>query len=488
MAAPAEEEEAAAAAAAEGGDGDEEALKKLEELVTELLHFRDGLPPAPEGDPGDPPDPDEPPPDPPRDPKTRSPPPRRDPLEEAMEETLRRMEAVQVSPAGRGRALVLVGRALGVCPTAWGRAEEALSRALKLEPGLGRAWIQLGELKWRRGDLEGARACFGGALQHGEEAEGRRLLSMALRAGGAGGDLRESLAQAEAAVRCDPTDGRSWYVLGNAYVSLFFAGGQSPDAARRALGAYAQAERVDPAAANNPDLHLNRATLLQYQERFGAALEGLGRAAALSPGWAEPRRRQNQLLRFLGALCGLLANGGNLRGKRRRGLSGPLPPSLLGPLGGVAEAGGGVAQGGVSPLRPSPIPALRPGPNPHRVLLGRVLFTLVPPGGVPYAVGLRDGGGAVAAVTVYNAAPAWGLAVGDALALPEPLLRQHQLCHQGQTFSFTGIRVASPLSLVVNGRRVPPSALAPPRLALLNEPGPPGPRQPPGAATPHGGN
>lgn len=146
--------------------------------------------------------------------------------------------------------------------------------------------------------------------------------------------------------------------------------------------------------------------LLQYQERFGAALEGLGRAAALAPGWEEPRRRHAHLLDFLNRLCALLANRvrgagfsffgggegqkkgrrwgwlrpdhapflpsppqGKLRGKRRRGLEGPLPPSLLGPLG--------------RGLRPSPLAALQPGPNPQRVLLGRVLFTLTPPEGVP---------------------------------------------------------------------------------------------------------
>ncbi|NXX25783.1 TTC5 protein, partial [Nicator chloris] len=103
--------------------------------------------------------------------------------------------------------------------------------------------------------------------------------------------LRESLAQAEAAVRCDPTDGRSWYVLGNAHVSLFFAGGGRVRLGGRGLAMLMGldgGERVDPAAAANPDLHLNRATLLQYLERFQAALEGLSRAAELAPGWDEP--------------------------------------------------------------------------------------------------------------------------------------------------------------------------------------------------------
>ncbi|XP_064331554.1 LOW QUALITY PROTEIN: tetratricopeptide repeat protein 5 [Phalacrocorax carbo] len=494
MAAPVEEKEAAAAEPEAGdgdGDGDEAALRRLEELVEELYRFRARLPhsaggQSPTDDPACPTDApacptDVPgcPTDDPACPTDAHGCPTADPddLVAEMERTLQLMEAVHVSPQARGRALVLRARALGVCAAGAPRAEQSLSRAVKLEPGLGVAWTRLGEARWGRGDLAGARACFAGALAHGEDAEARRLLSMALRAGGgagggAGGSLRQSLAQAEAAVRCAPADGRSWYVLGNAYVSLFFAGGQSPDHARRALGAYAQAERVDPEAANNPDLHLNRATLLQYEERFGAALEGLGRASALAPRWEEPRRRHAHLLDFLGRLCALLANRGKLRGKRRRGLQGPLPPSLLGPLGGPGGP------------RPSPLAALRPGPNPRRALLARVIFSLTPEGGRALVMGVADGAGGVAAVTVYNAAPDWGVLVGDALALPEPILRQHHVAHQGKTFSFLGIRVSSPLSLVVNGRRPPGPALAPARLALRNDPAPaatPPPHAPPDA-------
>ncbi|XP_054664493.1 tetratricopeptide repeat protein 5 [Grus americana] len=443
MAAP-EEEAAAAAEAGDGnGDGDEAALKRLEELVKELYNYRDRLPQGENPDPAA------------NEPGAA--------LAEEMEKTLRLMEEVHVSPQGRGRALLLRAQALGVSPEGGIRAEQTLSRAVKLEPGLVPAWTRLGEELWRRGELDRARACFAGALAHGEDAEARRLLSMALRAGG---DLREGLAQAEAAVRCAPNDGRSWYVLGNAYVSLFFAGGQSPEAARRALGAYAQAERVDPEATNNPDLHLNRATLLQYQERFGAALEGLGRAAALAPEWEEPRRRHAQLLDFLTRLCGLLANRGKLRGKRRRGLEGPVSPAHLGSLAGPGGP------------RPSSILSLRPGPNPRRVLLGRVIFSLTPEDGVPYTVGVADGTGAVAAVTVYNAAPSWGVLVGDALAVPDPHLCLHQHQHQGKSFSFSGLRVPSPLALLVNGRRPPGPALAPARLALRTAPGPAGQSQP----------
>ncbi|XP_071885812.1 tetratricopeptide repeat protein 5 isoform X2 [Anas platyrhynchos] len=459
------EEEAAAAAEGDGEGGDEEALRALEEMVAELYRFKDSLRLGdnPQKGDNDTPMGDNNPTGDKKTPTGDKNPPKSDTdpqkgdggrlaaLEEEMERTVQRMEAVHVSPQGRGRALLLRARALEAAPGGRGRAEAALGRALKLQPGLAPAWTRLGEARWSHGDITGATRCFQGALAHCDDPEAHRLLSMALRRGGS---LQEGLAQAEAAVRCDPTAGSSWYVLGNAYVSLFFAGGQSPEAARRALGAYAQAEKIDPAAAANPDLHLNRATLLQYQERYGAALEGLARAAALAPEWAEPRMRHARLLDFLGRLCALLGNRGKVRGKRLRGLLGSLPPSLLGPLGGV----------------PTLLGSLRFGANPGRALLGRVLFSLTPDEGVPLTLGVADGAGAVAAVSVFNAAPNWGVLVGDALGLPEPRLRQQLVQHQGKTFSFVSIRVPSPLSLVVNGRRPPPSAAAPPRLQCSNPP------------------
>ncbi|KAK2510544.1 hypothetical protein Q9233_017633 [Columba guinea] len=87
-------------------------------------------------------------------------------------------------------------------------------------------------------------------------------------------------------------------VLGNAYVSLFFGGGQNPQDAQRALGAYAQAERVDPKAANNPDLHLNRATH--------------GRLKLRPPDASYLLKRQHKLRLFLDNMAAL-------RDKRSRG-------------------------------------------------------------------------------------------------------------------------------------------------------------------------
>lgn len=55
-------------------------------------------------------------------------------------------------------------------------AEECLSRAVKLQPGLVEGWNTLGEQYWKKGDLIGAKNCFTGALQQVMMEKGRFVL------------------------------------------------------------------------------------------------------------------------------------------------------------------------------------------------------------------------------------------------------------------------------------------------------------------------
>lgn len=70
--------------------------------------------------------------------------------------------------------LLQKGRCLNVAPDFSAVAEECLSRAVKLEPGLVDGWNTLGEQYWKKGDLIGAKNCFTGALQQvqGGQEEG----------------------------------------------------------------------------------------------------------------------------------------------------------------------------------------------------------------------------------------------------------------------------------------------------------------------------
>lgn len=69
-------------------------------------------------------------------------------------------------PKLKAQALFYHGRALNIARDHNSEAEKLLSRSVKLDPKLVKAWNELGECHWKRGDTETARTCFEGALNH----------------------------------------------------------------------------------------------------------------------------------------------------------------------------------------------------------------------------------------------------------------------------------------------------------------------------------
>ncbi|XP_004274102.2 tetratricopeptide repeat protein 5 isoform X1 [Orcinus orca] len=376
-------------------------------------------------------------------------------VREEMEKTLQQMEEVVGSVQGKAQVLMLTGKALNVTPNYSPKAEELLSKAVKLEPKLVEAWNQLGEVYWKKGDVAAAHTCFSGALTHCKNKVSLQNLSMVLRQLRTdSGDehsrhVMDSVRQAKLAVQMDILDGRSWYILGNAYLSLYFNTGQNPKISQQALSAYAQAEKVDRTASSNPDLHLNRATLHKYEENYGEALEGFSRAAALDPAWPEPQQREQQLLDFLNRLTSLLESKGKVKTRKLQSMLGSLRPAHLGPCGdGHYQS----ASGQKVTLERKPLSALQPGVNSGAVVLGKVVFSLTTEEKVPFTFGLVDSDGPCCAVMVYNMVQSWGVLIGDSVAIPEPNLRLHRIQHKGKDYSFSSVRVETPLLLVVNGK------------------------------------
>uniref|UniRef100_A0A8C3WNA0 Tetratricopeptide repeat protein 5 n=1 Tax=Catagonus wagneri TaxID=51154 RepID=A0A8C3WNA0_9CETA len=376
-------------------------------------------------------------------------------VREEMEKTLQQIKEVVGSIQGNAHVLMLTGKALNVTPDYSPKAEELLSKAVKLEPKLVEAWNQLGEVYWKKGDVAAAHTCFSGALTHCKNKVSLQNLSMVLRQLRTdSGDehsrhVMDSVRQAKLAVQMDILDGRSWYILGNAYLSLYFNTGQNPKISQQALSAYAQAEKVDRTASSNPDLHLNRATLHKYEENYGEALEGFSRAAALDPAWPEPQQREQQLLDFLNRLSSLLESKGKVKTKKLQSMLGSLRPAHLGPCGDGRYQS---ASGQKVTLERKPLSALQPGVNSGAVVLGKVVFSLTTEEKVPFTFGLVDSDGPCCAVMVYNMVQSWGVLIGDSVAIPEPNLRLHRIQHKGKEYSFSSVRVETPLLLVVNGK------------------------------------
>ena len=85
--------------------------------------------------------------------------------------------------------------------------------------------------------------------------------------------VQESLEKAKEAIKCDLSDGVSWYFLGNAHFALFFASDKLSNEKQNdltvhlssALKAYMRAEK-DSVAGSLPDLYFNRGCILEYLE------------------------------------------------------------------------------------------------------------------------------------------------------------------------------------------------------------------------------
>ena len=66
----------------------------------------------------------------------------------------------------KAEILMLQGKTLNVLARYDPVAQEALEKAVKLDPRLVEAWIQLGEVYWKNNRVEDAKNCFTGALNH----------------------------------------------------------------------------------------------------------------------------------------------------------------------------------------------------------------------------------------------------------------------------------------------------------------------------------
>jgi len=376
----------------------------------------------------------------------------------AMKEALLGQFAAQeAAAAGEDRAqyLYLRGRVVNITGDYSADAEALLSKAVKLRPDLVEAWNELGECYMMKQDWETARTCFEGALRHRKDKVSLRNLSMTLRQVSAAsqeeriGNVEAGLARGKEAVGLDTTDGTSWSLLGNAYLSHFFQVSQNPKTLKQAMSSYGQAER-DVVSRSSPELHYNKGVALKYEEDFQAALASFARAAALDPTWREPAAQERVLAKYLQDIVTLLEVRGKLKARKLQQLVEGIEEKQLGPYGGGAFLH---HSGTSAPLTLATFAALNPGLNSETVVLGKVICSVHSENTVPFTFCLVDREARVLAVTVYNLSPGKGVIIGDSVAISEPFLSRVAVSHKEQSYAFDLIRVDSPLVLVINGRK-----------------------------------
>ncbi|CAN7992141.1 unnamed protein product, partial [Ixodes hexagonus] len=356
----------------------------------------------------------------------------------------------------RAMYYMLRGKALNIRQQFEVETYEALSRAVKFNPKLVEAWNELGECYWKKGDIVKARNCFEGVLKITKDKVSLRNLSMVLRQVGETPNEKlknicDSVDRAKQALELDITDGQSWYILGNAYLALYFSGSQSAKTLQEAMSAYSRALE-DPKMKYSPDLYYNFAAALKHQEDFQAALQHLDKASALDPSWSDPREKCQNLLTYLTTLHKTIANKGNLKPRKVKTLLDSLKPHHLGTFRDHAT------------IKAKKFKDLVPGKNPSCVLAGKVVFNVVSEERFPFTLCAMDEDAVCFAVTIYNLAEGRGFLIGDTIVIPEPNVHQAHIEYKGHVISFSNIRVDSPLALVVNGRAMEPESQAPVRL------------------------
>ncbi|XP_014231039.1 tetratricopeptide repeat protein 5-like [Trichogramma pretiosum] len=355
----------------------------------------------------------------------------------------------------RAKYYYLKGKTLNIEDKFVPLAEELLSKAVKLEPKLIEAWNELGECYWKNDDIQQAKNCFVGALPHGKNKVSLRNLSMVLRQESTTTqeqkiqNIQQGVEYAREAVGLDPTDGISWSILGNAYLSSFFTISQNPSILRLCMSAYIQAEK-DLIAKNNPDLHYNKAMALKYQEEYNLALESFQQAMLLDPLWDAPRIKQTELITYLKNVQTSVNSKGSIKPKKLSQMLQNLNIKHLGPY-----KDGSYTSGDKSvKLDLVYLKNLVPDINTEKVVFGKVVCWIQDSECVPFTFCIVDEEKNCMAVTLYNLAKGKGVTVGDSVAIPEPFLIHQKFDYLENNFDFKSIRVETPVVLVVNGRKL----------------------------------
>lgn len=373
---------------------------------------------------------------------------------EAAEVALSRLgnlaEDVDAPSRHRAAFLFLQGKALDAYAEHRTEAEEALARAVKLEPRLTSAWCALAHQYWKKGDLGSAANCLSSAIADGDDGQALCMLSTIERQRGqAAQDPAERLAAAERALglakralRCDVSDGSAWAAVGTAYLTKhFLVGGGATELLESAVKAYKQAE-ASPQAARDPDMHFNRGMVFRFLELHREALEAYAQAATLdlelpaqdsAAALLELLRRARELIQ-----CKCRAKPKRLK-ELARALADEQPPKNAKRF---------------AALEASALSQLAPGANDGRWMALRVLEQVTHGAGAPLYYIVCDREGECLALSVYGVRDGI-IRAGQTLCLARPRLHAatSALEWQGEDLSFPAVRVGdASRDLRVNGR------------------------------------
>uniref|UniRef100_A0A7N0TFW3 Tetratricopeptide repeat protein 5 OB fold domain-containing protein n=1 Tax=Kalanchoe fedtschenkoi TaxID=63787 RepID=A0A7N0TFW3_KALFE len=330
----------------------------------------------------------------------------------------------------------LRGKILDVFPEYNKEAEDHLSKAVKLNPSLGDAWLCLGNCIWKKGDLTSAKNCFTLALSKGPNKNILCQLSMLERKMAQGSEnqaeiVEESVQHAKEAIALDVKDGNSWYNLGNAYLTCFFAtGAWDHNKLLQSLKAYQNAEK-DKRMECNPDLYYNCAIVNRYLENYERALTGFEAASLKDPG-LNAIDEVKKIVNLIDKLESVLK--GHTRAKRLASLASSLNSVTLS-----------------SSYRRATLDLLSEGLNKAVAIVGKVLVFVKHENVAPLYYIICDSSQTCFVLSVYGLRNDV-IKEGDQITLLEPVYRGIDFSWDGKDYQFKAIRVDFIEQMLVNGK------------------------------------
>ncbi|KAL4143041.1 hypothetical protein QTP88_005417 [Uroleucon formosanum] len=387
-------------------------------------------------------------------------------LSEKINEVLTLMKTNEEAAVAENKAqyYYFLGKTLSVTQPVTEECINVFSKAVKLNPTHLDAWNSLGECLVHLKRFSEAKYCFLASLKHGKCKVILRNLSIIMREAqlltseNIKENLNAGIEYAKEAVELDTTDGESWAILGNAYLSLFFRR-QEDKLLRQSINSFENAVK-DPVAAKNADLHFNRGVALKYGEIYTDALLSFEQASILEPTWTTAKETLEDLIKYLTSTQTLYQRKGQIKSKRLQQMTESLNLSCLGLYNNKIKTLKGYVM-----LEHIPLSKLKAGFNANNVICGRVVCVVYNQEPVPYTFCLVDKELSCVVVSVYNLAQGRGPIIGDSVAIPEPCLTHINAKYINQTFQYPNIRVNLPLTMVVNKKNVSAECVSQPRFS-----------------------
>ncbi|KNA14351.1 hypothetical protein SOVF_108210 [Spinacia oleracea] len=335
----------------------------------------------------------------------------------------------------------LKGKVLDVFPDYKKEAEDHLSKAVKLNPSLTDAWLSLGNCFWKKEDLVSAKNCFNRALSKGADKNVLCQLSMLERKMAQESEdkaelVDESIRHAKEAIALDVADGNSWYNLGNACLTSFFASGAWDHSKLcQSLKAYQNAEK-DEKMKGNPDLFFNCATVNKYLENYDKALSGFEAACKIDPALNGSGEIQ-KMVGLLDKLESLLKV--HIKAKR-----------LASVVSSVVAVDSNLS------YKKSTVDLLFEGLNKSTAVTGKVLFDVKHNNVAPLYYVACDSNQMCFVLSVYGIQDNV-IREGDQIMLLEPWYKNVCFSWKGKHYSFKSIRADFKEQVMVNGKALSPN-------------------------------